>query len=244
MRADMAKVIVERPRFGSRDRHRGKGRKRDAGRLGYDGLPRREGIKRQSGGTKFFNEHLGPLRRYLLSNVGRPWDKVFSEICAHINRNSAVQDHVRDHVFDYVAVHVIEIDGVACSKEPRLYGTPLHEMFWRRPLLYVCPRTGLLRRARQVSRKRRERPSPAEPRSVRLDDTRQCHWIDGGWHLVTVEPLPFLPHLSPARDVVLKVKVSSMTPDSARKMYGAPVYAVAVRRLGKHELRQYPVPLD
>ena len=54
--------------------------------------------RRHQGHTKWLNEHLGPLRRYLDSQVGRPWDKVFSEICAHIDRSSAVQDHVRDHV--------------------------------------------------------------------------------------------------------------------------------------------------
>ena len=58
-------------------------------------------------GMKSLNEHLGPLRRYLSSQVGRPWDKVYAEICAHISVDSAVQDHVRDHVFDYVTVDVL-----------------------------------------------------------------------------------------------------------------------------------------
>jgi hypothetical protein len=49
------------------------------------------------------------------AQVGRPWDKVFSEICAHIDRASAVQDHVRDHVAGYVVTHVLLIDGIPCS---------------------------------------------------------------------------------------------------------------------------------
>ena len=83
------------------------------------------------------NEHLGPLRRYLDSQVGRPWDKVFSEICAHIDRSSAVQDHVRDHVEDYVTVHVILIDGVLCHGEGGYsYGKPLSQMHYKP--WYVC----------------------------------------------------------------------------------------------------------
>jgi hypothetical protein len=180
----------------------------------------------------------------LLSNSGRPWDKVFSEICAHISRDSAVQDHVRDHVFDYVEVHVVEIDGVPCSKQARFYGTPLHDFPWRRPILYVCPRTGLLRRLERVSRKRARPQKPAEPRPVRVDEAHQCRWIDGAWHLVTLRPLPLYAHLSRARDVLLNRDVSLMTPEGARETYGAAVYAVAFRRLGKRELRQYPIPID
>src|SRR4051794_11647731 len=110
MRADMAKVIVERPRYGSRDAGMAKGYKRKLQRISTDELPIREGMKKRSGGgTKSLNEHLGPLRRYLDSQVGRSWNKVFAEICAHINRNSAVQDHVRDHIDDYVVLRVVEI---------------------------------------------------------------------------------------------------------------------------------------
>src|SRR5919202_1057601 len=108
MRSDMAKVIVERPRLRGHAWNKPKGYHRKLHRLRGEGLPVREGMKaRWQGGTKMLNEHLGPLRRYLDSQVGRPWDQVFSEICAHIDRSSAVQDHVRDHVADYVAVHVI-----------------------------------------------------------------------------------------------------------------------------------------
>lgn len=112
MRADMAKVIVERPRYGSRLGCR-KGYRKQRQRMPLDEAPKREGIKAR-GRSKSLNEHLGPLRRYLLSNVGRPWDTVFAEICANLSRNSAVQDHVRDHVEGYVERHVVLIDGVPC----------------------------------------------------------------------------------------------------------------------------------
>ncbi|MDR3634428.1 MAG: hypothetical protein P4L84_11535 [Isosphaeraceae bacterium] len=153
MREDMAKVIVERPRYGSGDQGTPKGARRRLQRLEREGLPSHEGMRRRwRGCAKSLNEHLGPLRRYLDSQVGRPWNKVFSEICAHINRNSAVQDHVRDHVEDYVVRHVILIDGVPCFGEGGwAYGRPLREQSWR--LWYVCPRTGLLRRVKRSPHK-------------------------------------------------------------------------------------------
>ena len=145
MRSDMDKVIVERPRHGSRMRRPSKGYRRAFKRCAWEDQPKREKIR--LGKSKCLNEHLGPLRRYLRSQVGRPWSKVHAEICANISRDSAVQDHVRDHVDDIVATHVVLVDGVPCSGEGRDYGEPLRLSRWRQ--LYVCPRTGILRRDRK-----------------------------------------------------------------------------------------------
>ena len=51
---------------------------------------------------KWFNENLRPLVRFLSANVGRPWDKVRSEIGAHVSCRSAVQKHVLDHLRDSI----------------------------------------------------------------------------------------------------------------------------------------------
>jgi hypothetical protein len=242
MREDMAKVIVERPRLKRWAWDRPKGRQRQLQRYGEDGPPRREGIKAPwQGGTKCLNEHLGPLRRYLDKQVGRPWDKVFSEICAHINRNSAVQDHVRDHVEQYVATNVILIDGVPCSGDGgRLYGEPLTASRWRP--WYVCPRTGLLRRLEQTSRKRKRKPKQEGPPAyIPVSDRLQCRFFDNAWLLVTLQPLPVL--RSSEVDILLKRRVAGITPEEACKQYGAEVYAVAQRRLGRKELSQFPIPI-
>jgi len=245
MRADMAKVIVERPRHKGWAWNKPKGYARKLRRLAEDGPPAREGIKRPwRGRTKALNEHLGPLRRYLDSQVGRPWDKVFAEICAHINRNSAVQDHVRDHVKDYVLTQVLIKGGEPCSGEPGYaYGRPLAELYWRQ--WYVCPRTGLLRRVK--SRRKRKgipRATCAEPKFIRVSDELQCRLIDGAWHLVTLKPLPRSSPASPGLDILLHKPIRVIMPEEAKKQYGAAVYAVAVRRLTRRELRQYPIPID
>ncbi len=207
----------------------------------------REGMKaRWQNHTKILNEHLGPLRRYLDSQVGRPWDKVFSEICAHINRNSAVQNHVRDHVADYVAVHVVLIDGVLCDGEGgRGYGKPLHELRYRP--WYICPRTGLLRRVKAPRRKPQRRPHKESPPGyIPVGDGLQCRFLAGAWHLVTLKPLPDpFYHWGRCRavDVLLNRPVTAITPAEARRRYGAEVYAVATQRLARKELRQYPIPV-
>jgi hypothetical protein len=100
MRDDMARVIVERPRIPAYKAR--KGRQRD-----LDNLPSHEGMRRGAalrGDRKTLNENLKPLRRYLEKLVGRPWDKVYSEIAEHLRVSSTVQQHVRDHLKDFVAV--------------------------------------------------------------------------------------------------------------------------------------------
>jgi hypothetical protein len=246
MRADMAKVIVERPRFGSRMHGKPKGYRRSLQRLRGDEGPLREGMKRRCrGGAKSLNEHLGPLRRYLDRQVGRPWDKVFSEICAHIDRSSAVQDHVRDHVDGYVATHVILSDGVPCSGAGGWsHGSPLHLLRWP---WYVCPRTGLLRRVTMASRKRaRQQPvQEGPPPYIAVSPSLQCRFLDAAWHLVSLEPLPALARqreVCTAVDVVLNLPARQLSLLEARRHHGAEVYAVAKRRLARSELRHYPIP--
>jgi hypothetical protein len=248
MRADMGKVLVERPRITSWGYAPGpaKGyRKRlqkclDAG----DSPPAREGIKRRYGhGTKSFNEHLGPLRRFLNSNVGRPWDKVYAEICKHVDRGNVVQKHILTHLFQYVVTNVILIDGQPCRGEAYacLYGQPLRTTHsyhqW-----YVCPKSGLLRRSRYVPRTRK-RPGP--PRRVVLNKTQMCLFVGGQWELVTVAPLPGLTSQHRAFDVILKRHMNGWGGDSeASRFYGAAVYAVARRPLSRKELRALPIPVE
>ena len=74
MRADMFKVLVERPR------HRWKWDDGSA-RWSRNDIDEPAWLRTRAGyGTRALNENLAPLRRYLHAQVGRPWNKVFSEI--------------------------------------------------------------------------------------------------------------------------------------------------------------------
>ena len=230
MRADMAKVIVERPRVGSRARNAGKGYRKRLQRYGLEDAPRRESIYRRGGRTKSLNEHLGPLRRYLRKQVGRPWNLVFSEICENIRLDSAVQSHVRDHVWDYVELHVVEIDGVPCYGAGWFSGQPISARHWRS--LYVCPRTGLLREIKHQARTRRA----VEVKHVRIDAERVWWRLGEIWFEVVFRSLSTA---APRDwDHVLRVPAREVTASLAMKTYGALVYAAAKRQLNSREARR------
>ena len=91
MREDMAKVIVERPRRGG-DRSR-------RGRIGnFELLPAKEGMRRRWTDHKDLNENLAPLRRFLMSCVGRRWDAVYAELNEHLAVRNAVQQRAHARV--------------------------------------------------------------------------------------------------------------------------------------------------
>ena len=106
MRKDMDKLLVTTPRVGSSMKNREVKEARRSAREGdYDGLPRHSSMKPKSrrwDDRKQLNEYLTPLVRYLKKNCGRPWDKIYSEICENMDRRGVVQDHIFQHLFDYV----------------------------------------------------------------------------------------------------------------------------------------------
>jgi hypothetical protein len=180
MREDMAKVIVERPRIV--DYRPRKGRARP-----LEELPKQLGMHRsqlERHGDKVLNENLNPLRRYLERQVGRPWDKVYSEIAARLRADSTVQQHVRDHLEDFVAIRPRRGISPRCR-----WGDGL----WYEPL-YVDPRDGILKRTDRLRevRKRREARKREKPpvERIELSATRALHRIDGIWYDVTLAPLP------------------------------------------------------
>lgn len=250
MRADMGKVLVERPRGGSRKRHfRKKGYRRtltrdvDAGRE----LPR-EGITALRGDTTWFSEHLGPLRRFLHARTGRRWDAVYAELCEHIDRGNLVQKHVLTHLFQYVEVNALLIDGVPHHpKGHRRYPLP---PIVGRDQWYVCPKTGMLKRAKSESNaERRARWSPPLPKPVLawVGKNQLCRKrTDGGWELVTVKRFPPPP---PGRsvsgwDTSPDAVFGSIHRNETRAIYGREVVAVEARRLTAAEVKQLPIPID
>jgi hypothetical protein len=238
----MFKVIVERPR--------GRGWKDSAVRnrrrqFDYDSPSHarmREGVS-----GPYLNENLNPLRRYLLAQVNRPWNKVWSEIAANIDRRSTVQEHIYSHVDDFIAIKVEWHDG-ALSDMRRRY-TPRDGFDLRQPL-YVDPRTGIIRRNKEYERWRRDyRARLASEREER--ESRQRYVGDGRWHLkidrewYEVELRP-LPQSTAVFDIILKQRVSRDS-DAGRAqreaLYGSDsFYAVSRRQLSKREIAAHALP--
>ena len=200
MREDMFKVIVERPRWGSRHATRSK--------LRYDKVPGRKHatgrrmVLESEGWTKCLNENLAPLKRYLLKQVGRPWDKVYSEISEHLDTGSTVKQHVRDHLTDFILVNVtVARDGSFMASNH--WGQPLPPDRWWAEL-YVDPQDGLIKRTDKLCRKLGLQPYRAKVREDRkrrvrgervhnlrcLTDTRALVKLKGCWFQMDTDNPP------------------------------------------------------
>jgi hypothetical protein len=255
MREDMYKVIVERPR-------RGKEGDAIAARLRKDlDGPMRLGT-RAGYGYRSLNENLAPLRRYLHAQIGRPWNKVFGEICAGIDRRNTVQQHIHQHIRDFIAVDVDICEG-------RLVDLSAHWGFLRRDSgisqeLYVDPRTGLIRpnkgyrswRHGAAERHRREQVEIATRRRM-VDERTFLLLLDDVWFRVEVDLLPkerFAenivdggPHkrviAEPRYDVVLRRHISQAVRSDLQQckhLYGSgDLYAVSKRQLSTREIKAH-----
>lgn len=252
MRKDMAKVIVERPRQGRSAAGLRAGRSRAL--VDDDGeIVRAKGAREPAGRaqkTKSLNETLNPLRRYLESQVGRPWNTVYSEIAAHLKPTSTVQQHVRDHVEDFVAVKT-RMRGGEVYVVGRWDGeTKLAGGFQR---LYVHPRTGLLRRnEKRLARGRmaRElREAAAAERATRMreiDTQTQAHRFGEDWWEVKLAEIEWVRRKDENGrmqaypklyiDVVHSAGLSALP---GEKLYGRPgIYAAEKRQLSKAEIKR------
>lgn len=127
-----------------------------------------------------FSENLPPLRRFLERQVGRPWDKVYSEIRAHVNADSATQYHILQHLYDRLAVQVWrEPDGELWCRFRWGRQTRLTDRWG--PNLYVCPDTGLLRRVKRPKRAITRKPPDHLPAT---SDDHEYRDLNGQWYEV------------------------------------------------------------
>jgi len=250
MREDMDKVLVERPRCGRARVRRLKGSRRQRRhRLDPDGESalQRLGMRRDAIDRKHFGEHLNPMYRYLRKQVDRPWDKVYGELCSHLDRRSVVQDHLFQHIKDRVAIDTVWHEGeVQVVRRSNLI--PLARSGAE---LFVHPLTGILlrNRAREIERRRQssERADHAtQPRPDRRSGlpgmAPDCQWhrLEGHWYEVTLATLEASSDSVPAYDVVLRKLVSGRHREALRERYGPPDrYAIRKRQLGHAALRAH-----
>ncbi len=240
MRKDMSKVIVERPRRGRAAAGLRPGR--TSALEDDDGEPIRAARpartpKGKPIKTKALNENLAPLRRFLGKQAGRPWDKVYSEISEHLKVTSTVQQHVRDHLDDFVAAQTrMQAGQVMCAG--RWGGERTLEDDFRR--FFVHPRTGLLKENPHYrgwsARERAKRQAEEKARAARLreiDAKTQLHKLkDGVWWEVR------LGKIGDGReaDVVLAAGLSDLPP---ALLYGHEnTRAIAKRQLNKAEKKK------
>lgn len=193
MRSDMAKVVTERPRAGARLKDV-KGAKKLLQDTPAEELPKTEKIRQKwkaTGDGKEFTDLLGPLKGYLKKNVGRPFDKVYSEICKCLPPTTLPGRHILGHVFQYVERHVVMVGKVPCHKDHRSFRNHDGPLPISEGDFYVHPENGLLCQVKPKPRQKRKR-KPVD-RGIPAGKGRQLHKVEGVWYEVTVVPLTVPP---------------------------------------------------
>ena len=176
MRPDLNKVLTEQPRRGSNSRNlktRVHFRNYDESREDRYSLAKRGKMvigNREFGPhdeSKDFTDKLGPLRRWLAAQVGRNWDRVYSEITqAFPNTNKQNQHLIQTHLLHEIERHVAVMKS---CKGRRVYVVAPY--FGRRELrfgeLYVDPQTHVVMRYRWQPAPVPRRPVSAPSEGVR-----------------------------------------------------------------------------
>jgi hypothetical protein len=224
----LSEIVIERPRHGMRmSLKKMTGHQKQLQKItveaSEDGLLQPYVIKPRNK-SKYLSDHLGPLRRFLRSRQGQPWNQVYSELCQRLDHNTMIGQHVLDHIKDYVEIHVEMIEGVPHHKPYRYYRGPLrsgyHEQF------YVHPETGILCLAPTLHSPLK---TSALPDFVRIDDYHQYRKINDIWYHITFENFP--------EDEVYDLLKGKLNRKNAARIGNQPIYAARKRQCHKKEVR-------
>ncbi|MEH2083473.1 MAG: hypothetical protein V7K89_26890 [Nostoc sp.] len=116
----LSEIVIERPRGGRRiSLKKVTGFKKQLYKITQDAIQDRllnPYLIKPTNKSKYLSDHLGPLRRFLRSQVGQPWNDVYSQLCQRLDPSTMAGQHVIDHVWDYVERYVEIIDGGFYSK--------------------------------------------------------------------------------------------------------------------------------
>lgn len=235
MRDDMAKVIVERPRWGSRAKTPNHTRLWQ--RTTLDERPARAPMRRTD---KWLNEYLSPLKRFLEKSAGRAWNDVHSELASHIDRGNVVQAHIWQHIKDFVEIHVVEV----VQGEP--YSIGYRGLGPAYSLLYVDPETGLLK-ANPRRRRRYKRRPPNPPMFRKIAENLYVGRIHDNWFEIRTASIDAAPigAREALRGRTIDPKPDSFTRRAGQGLYGSrDLYAVAKRSLNSKEIKALALVSD
>ena len=189
MKAFFGKQVIERPRRGSsaqsyKVRQHGKIVLTEDGpeyfgptkiKMHMGAHPRRIWTE-----DKDFTDVLGPLKGYLRSSCGRPWDDVYSEIAKILGSAGYALGH---SITDHLNVAINTWRGESGS----IYDDGDHgpELIGRyRTQFYVEPETGILRDGDSFSHwyPRKKKPAPAPITEIAIADESEYAKLKGIWY--------------------------------------------------------------
>jgi hypothetical protein len=230
----LGEIVIERPRGGMRiSVKKLKGYKKALQKItneaSEDGLLSPYLIKTRKR-TKYFSDHLGPLRRWLRSKVGESWDNVYSELCQQLETRTLSGQHILSHVWGFVEKDVELIDGVPYSTKSCKY-LPRNPLNYWREQLYIHPDTKVLCLAKKAPNKPPEKPDSL----VVVNDCLEYHKINNLWYAIKLQNTP---PTKPVTDIVLKEIADgwSVREKQGRRIYRKS-YAVDKRQCNKKEIK-------
>lgn len=199
MRKDLNKLLCEEERYGS-SRSFKEVRRKKVFQADEEFAAGREGMKKRhviSGNEKMFGEHLNPLYGIVRKNVGRKWDDVYSELSEVFDFRSVINDHILQHLWQYVERYAYVDDGVIMIRGR--YSRSAEELELSSCEFYVHPVTGVLcknEKYKTYDQQRRERKAARE-----AEKRKTCIVIgknlelrrkdeDSPWFVCTIRYLP------------------------------------------------------
>lgn len=234
----MHKVICEEPRHGG-------GRKKFARRanLADEFLPKFEGMRRPHRDRKEFGEHLGPLRRWLRSQIGRPWDQIYGEASAVIKPDSVVRNHIKFHLLEFVHRHTFLRDGKVWCFTAGWRGNemPIDDAASSWSPFFIHPGRGLLCEVPLRPRSRWcDRSTGVRDKTQRwVNERTLLRQLNGIWFECTTESFLacFMGGDEPVQYDFAERRVIDR--DHAQKVYGKHIFCSAKRQLSRWELRKF-----
>lgn len=237
MRTDMHKVIVECYRHG-----RGPEKFGRRANIPLDERPKVEGIRACHLSRTTFGENLSPLRRWLRSQTGRLWDKVYGEASQVIKPDSVVRNHIKLHLLEMVQRQTFLRAGeVWCFREGFWGGAqeiPVTRACSRYAPFYVHPRTGLLcevKRFPRVDARWRRQARETRNRNRWLADDILLHCLAGIWYECRMTAWG-TDRRRPRFDLNQKREITS---SESYDRYGKPAVCLAKRQLSARELAEH-----
>ncbi|MGD1875782.1 MAG: hypothetical protein ACFB02_22405 [Mastigocoleus sp.] len=229
----LGEIVIERPRNGWRiSLKKCSGYKKNLEKITQeateDGLLNTYIIKPRNK-TKCFSDHIRPLYKWLCSKIGQPWNDVYSELCKNLNIKGLSGQHILSHIWNFVELHVVLIDGIPYRKSERDRPLP---SYGRYEQLYVHPDTGILCLVREVQRKVTRKYDDV----LIINSYHQYRKIKGIWYLITFQKFPksIYDNIYHAKDVLFRANINYKI---AQKTYGRKIFAVSKKQCNKKEIK-------
>lgn len=232
MRRDMAKILCETYKVGGR--WDGNRKVRHSKRFneyvgevgGKIGIHKALHVAQIDG--RSFGENLAPLYRYVSRQVGRPWSKVYSEICASCEKNGAVNNHIFLHLYDYI-VRPEEVKFRDGKPGRIVYGgwkpIEVRQEGHYYKAYYVDPRDGLIKKAKVCKRTPFKHEQIAQEKAKRkkvINDYLEFHKIEDLWFKYELADCP--------RPIPVFLKPTRMSDDEWNKLTKSERETVGVKR--------------